>query len=280
MVAKGNTGVRQLPARFHSIRGHFLGVVEVGVQPNGMIFLQHINQVVCYPHGHDHRGSGSQSYDFHMGNFPEFAKDVFKHIVIYQQAVASGEEYVSDFRALFDIFYTLVNVVHASCCVVLPCQSSAGAVSAVHGALVCDQEENSVGISVGQSRSRRVFILVQRIQHIRFAPVGFRNNRHSLHSYRASGIVGIHQGCIVRGNSQAEVLDYFIDVLFFLFGKVDDFLQLLDRCNPVLHLPLPVVPLGFRYILVSFNVFPIPCHNKFPPIGTFFGKYLFMHTSR
>ena len=66
LVAERDTCISDFAASFGSFRRHFFGVVEMCVEPNRVIFFEHVDQIVGYSHWHYHGGSGSESYDFNM----------------------------------------------------------------------------------------------------------------------------------------------------------------------------------------------------------------------
>ena len=114
---------------------------------------------------------------------------------------------------------------------------------------------------MGEAGSRGVFVLVQRVEHVRIASVVLSDDGDSLHSDGAARIVRIHQGSIVRGDAHAEVLGDFADISLFLLGEVNNFLQVFYRGDSVCYLPMPVVPLFFGNILPQFDVLKIACHK-------------------
>ena len=261
LVAEGDTGVSKSCAGLLGVVGDLLGVVEVGVQPDGVILLQHVAQIFRNTHRAYDGSSGADTDDLHVGDLSQLLDDVFEDVIFHQKSVAAGEQNVSYDGSLSDVLDALIDIFQGTGAVRFASQSSSGAVSAVHGALVGDQEQNSVRISVGEAGSRGVFIFVKRVQHVRIASVVLSDNGNSLHSDRAAGIVRIHQGSIVRGDAHTEVLSDFADVCFFLFGEVNYFLQVFNRGNSVRYLPMPVVPLLFGNVLPQFDVLEIACHK-------------------
>ena len=193
LVSKRNTCVSKLSKSFLCIRSHFLRMVEMRVQPNRMIFLEHIHKVIRNSLRHNYRSSRAETDNLYVLNLSEFADDVLKSFILNKQSITAGEKYVSNLRSVSDVFDTSVDIFLGSCTVCLARKSSSCAVTAVHGALVRDKEENSIRISVRKARCRRVCILVERIRVIGFRSMHFQKSRNSLHSYRVSLVIRIHE---------------------------------------------------------------------------------------
>ena len=85
-------------------------MVEVGVQPDRMILLQHVAEIVCDSLRHNYRSSGADSYDFYVRNLSQFADDVFKSVVLYQESVSAGEQNVSYLRSSSYVIDTCVDI--------------------------------------------------------------------------------------------------------------------------------------------------------------------------
>ena len=254
LVAKRYARIRQLAAGFLGLQRDLLGVVEVRVEPNWMILLQHVDQVVRDPLRHDHRHPGANADDLDMWDFPKLLDDVFQRLVRHQQRVAARKEHVPDHRCVADVFNGLVDVVHRRLLVLRPREAPARTVTAIHGAHVRDQEQHPVRITVGQPRRWRVRVLVERVVHVRSTLMGFVDRRHCLHAYRTTWVILIHQGSVVWGDPHSEDLQGLFDPVLLLLGQVDDLLQVLQRRDPVADLPVPVVPLLLSDVFPKLNL--------------------------
>ena len=168
-------------------------MVKVRIQPDWMVFLQHVDQILRDPLRHDHRYSGTNADDLHVRNFPELLNDVFQRLVRHQQRVAAREQHVANHRRVSDVFNGLVDVVHRRLLVLRPRETAAGTVATVHGAHVRDQEQHTVRIAVGQPRRRRIRVLMKRVIHVRGTLMGLVNRRYCLHPHRTPRIILIHQ---------------------------------------------------------------------------------------
>ena len=71
------------------VRSHFLRMVEVSVQPDRVILLQHVYQLIGNSHRHNYRSSGAESYDFNVRYLSQFADDVFKRVILNTEAVSA-----------------------------------------------------------------------------------------------------------------------------------------------------------------------------------------------
>ena len=67
----------------------FIGVIEVNIDPNRMVFAKHSAQLRSNPLRKNNRCSGTQPDDFHMIDFAQFGEDVFQTIITHQQCVAT-----------------------------------------------------------------------------------------------------------------------------------------------------------------------------------------------
>src|SRR5665648_778359 len=153
-----------------------------------------------------------------MWNFSKLCKNIFKNFIADTKTISSGKQYISHLWCIPDIFNALVNVFSASGAIIFAGKSSSRAMSAIHGALVCNQKKYSVRISVRQPGSWRVFILMKRVKHICFTSVSFRKGWYSLHSYRAPWIIRIHKGRVVGSDSNSETIHNFFYIFLFLIG--------------------------------------------------------------
>ena len=166
LVAQRNTGVSQSGTSGSRFFSHLVGVVEVGIYPDGMVFLQHIYQIVGDTLRANHGGTGSQTDNFNMRDGAQTLDDGFQHAVTHHQGIAAGEQHVAHLRGAGDIIDGFLDSFGGRFAVVLAGESTTGAVAAVHGAHVGNQEQHSVGVTVGEARNGRVLILVQRVEQV------------------------------------------------------------------------------------------------------------------
>ena len=242
LVAQGDTGVSQHGAGLGGFGGELLGGVEVGVQPDGVILLQHGAQLGSDTLGAHNGGAGAQTDDLHMGDGAQALDDVLQILIGDHQAVTAGQQDIADLGMSGHIVDALVDLLHGHFAVVLTGKAATGAVTAVHGTLVGDQQQHAVGIAVGQAGGGRVGILVQGIGVL---IVGVLQLLRAGNGHLADGIEGIvqvDQGQVVGGNSHAQLAQRLADTLLLIGSQVHVLLQILNRLSAVGDLPMPVIP--------------------------------------
>ena len=248
LVAQRDTGVGQHGAGLGGLGGDLVGVVEVGVQPDGVILLQHVAQLGSDALRQHHGGTGADADDLHVGDLTQLGDDVLQALVAHQQGVAAGQQHVADLGRIADVLDGLVDLIHGQAGVVLAGEAAAGAVTAVHGALVSDQQQAAVGIAVGQTGSGGVLILVQGIQQVGVGLVQLLGGGDGLQTDGIMGITGLDQGQVVGGDGHAQGAQAGLDAFLFLGSQLDVLLQIFQSLDTVLDLPVPVIPLLIGHV--------------------------------
>ena len=242
LVAQGDTGVSQHSAGLGSLGSELLGGVEVGIQPHGVILLQHVAQLGSDTLGAHHGGAGAQTDDLHVRNGAHALDDVLQSLVVDHQGVTARQQHVTNLGMSGHIVDALVDLRHGHFAVVLTGEAATGAVTAVHGALVGDQQQHAVGIAVSQAGGGRIGVLVQRIGIL---IIGILQLLGAGDSHLADGIkriVQIDQGQIVGGDGHAQLAQSLGNAGFLVGGQGHILLQILNRLSAVSDLPMPVVP--------------------------------------
>jgi len=242
LVAQGDTGVSQHSAGLGSLGSELLGGIEVGVQPHGMILLQHGAQLGRDTLGAHNGGAGAQTDDLHMGDGAHALDDVLQDLIGDHQGVTAGQQDIADLGMSGHVVDALVDLLHGHFAVVLTGKAAAGAVTAVHGALVGDQQQHAVRITVGQAGGGGVGILVQGIGILVIGILQLLSAGDSHLADGIEGIVQIDQGQVVGGNSHAQLAQGLADALFLIGSQGHVLLQILNRLSAVGDLPMPVVP--------------------------------------
>ena len=248
LVAQRDTGVGQHGAGLGGLGGDLVGVVEVGVQPDGVILLQHVAQLGGDALRQHHGSAGADADDLHVGDLTQLGDDVLQALVAHQQGVAAGQQHVADLGSVADVLDGLIHLIHGQAGVVLAGEAAAGAVTAVHGALVSDQQQAAVGIAVGQTGSGGVLILVQGIQQVGVGLVQLLGGGDGLQTDGIMGITGLDQGQVVGGDGHAQGAQAGLDAFLFLGSQLDVLLQIFQSLDTVLDLPVPVIPLLIGHV--------------------------------
>lgn len=89
LVAEGNACVCKHLTCALALFGDFIGMVEMRVQPNGMVLFEHCAKLRGDPLRHDNRGSAAETDDFDMGHLAQLADDVFKLFVALHECIAA-----------------------------------------------------------------------------------------------------------------------------------------------------------------------------------------------
>lgn len=125
-----------------------------------------------------------------------------------------------------------------------------GAVTAVGGASVGDQKENSIRVAVHQTRDRHVRVFPTRIRHLRGIGVGFFDAGNDLPPNGTVRIGGVNEVKIVRRDRSGQfgAREENSGALFVAEGEV--LFDLLEFGDPVLELPLGGIPVAGRDVFV------------------------------
>ena len=140
------------------------------------------------------------------------------------------------------IIDALVDLGHRHLAVILTGKTAAGAVTAVHGALVGDQQQHPVRIAMGQAGGGGVGILVQGIGILIVGILQLLSPGDGHLADGIKGIVQVDQGQVVGGHGHAQLAQGLADTLLLVGGQVHVLLQILNRLGAVGNLPMPVIP--------------------------------------
>ena len=136
----------------------------------------------------------------------ESLDDRFEHCIIDHKSVTTRKEDIANLRSACYIVDSCLYAFRWRLAVVLTGESAACAVAAVHRAHVGDEEQNSVGVTVGKSRNWRILVLVKRVEQIGCRLVKFSGGRYSLLADRVVRVVGVNEAQVVRSDSHTEGL--------------------------------------------------------------------------
>ena len=243
LVAQGDTGISQHLAGTLRFCRHLVGVVEVGVDPDGVILLQHGAEFRSDALRADHGSAGAQADNLHMRYLAQTRDDVFQAFVAHHQGIAAGEQHVAHAFCLLDILQGLLDAVGRAFVVGLAGKAAARTVAAVHRAHVGDEEQHAVGIAVCQAWCGRVLILVQRVEQVGTRLMCLQSRRYALTADGVVRVVGVDQTQIIGSDGHAERLERLFHAFLLLSRQADVFLQFVEGFYSVSYLPFPVVPL-------------------------------------
>ena len=96
LVADGQARPGQLVDGPAHLRGDLVGVVEVEVDPERVVLLEHLAQLVVDPLGQEDRHPRADPDDLDVGDLAEPAQDRLEQLGGQGQAVAAADQHVAD----------------------------------------------------------------------------------------------------------------------------------------------------------------------------------------
>lgn len=257
LVAEGNACVCKHLTCALALFGDFIGMVEMRVQPNGMVLFEHCAKLRGDPLRHDNRGSAAETDDFNMGHLAQLADDVFKLFVALHECVAAGKKNIANFGMIADIVETFLDLAIGNGGIMLPRKPAAGAVTAVHGALVGDKEQNPVRITMSQTGHGGIRVLMKGVKLVLGSLIKLCRGRNALTTNGIIGIVRVDEGEIIGSDRHAERAEAFRNALFLLGSQGDVFFEIFKSFDAICNLPMPIVPklignIGEQTVLPAF----------------------------
>ncbi len=172
------------------------------------------------------------------------AEEEFKFIVAQEQWVAAAEEDVADRGRAADVINLFgefgMKIVAAG----VADEARAGAIPAVAGATVGDEEEHAVGVAMDETGDGRMGIFTAGVGHFPGGGIGFFDAGDDLPADGAIFVRRVNEVEEVGGDGQREFGVGQERAGAFLGGeRGHEALELLDRGDAVLELPAPVIPI-------------------------------------
>ena len=257
LVAEGNACVCKHLTCALALFGDFVGMVEMRVQPNGMVLFEHGAKLRGDPLRHDNRGSAAETDDFNMRHLAQLADDVFKLFIALHECVAAGKKNIANFGMIADIVETFLDLAIGNGGIMLPRKPAAGAVTAVHGALVGDKEQDPVRITMSQTGHGGIRVLMKGVKLVLGSLIKLCRGRNALTTNGIIGIVRVDEGEIIGSDRHAERAEAFRNTLFLLGSQGDVFFEIFKSFDAVCNLPMPIVPklignIGEQTVLPAF----------------------------
>ena len=243
LVAEGDAGVSQFGNSGLSLGGHLVGMVEMSVEPDGVILLEHVAEVVGDALGANDGSAAADADNLYVRDGAEAGDDVLKFLVADHKSVATAEEDVAHLGGFLDVLETLFDTVLGRLVIFLSSKTTACAVTAVHGAHVGDEEKHTVGIAVGETGSGRILVLVQGVVEVGGSNVALSTLRDALATNGIVRVVGINEAEIIRGDGHAEFGKCLFDAIGLLGREGEVFAEFFVGLDAVLDLPFPIIPL-------------------------------------
>jgi hypothetical protein len=103
LVAQRDPGAGHAVAGLGQFLADLIRMVDVDVDPQRMVLLQHVAQFLCDAHGQEDRHARADPHDLDVRNFAQAAQDLFQDLGGQHQRVAAGEQHVAHLGSAFEI---------------------------------------------------------------------------------------------------------------------------------------------------------------------------------
>ena len=211
LVAHRHTGLQKPVDGLSGVGGEFVGVVEVGVDPEGMIATEEVAQGVVDAVRQLHRHPRAEPDDLNVRNRTQAAQQPVQVFFIKGERVAAGQEHVADLGVGSEVVEGVLEFAFFHEERRVADHAFAKAVAAVDGALRRHTKRHAVAVVVDQVFDGRVRLFLQRIGHADDVGRHLAHPRDDLPPDRAVGVVRVHQRGIVWGDIPPK----------YIFGRLD-----------------------------------------------------------
>ncbi len=186
--------------------GQFPGMIDVDAHPERMVFGQHAAQLRGDALGEENGDAGADPEELNVLDVAQAAEEGLEFVVGKEQGIAAGKEHVPDFGVGFEIAesglpfgveFLLAHPAH---------DPAAGAVAAIGGAAVGDEEKDAVGITVDEAGDGHVAVFAARVGHFFRIVPGLLNPGHDLTADRAIRVGGVDQVEVMGGNGEGQFI--------------------------------------------------------------------------
>ena len=161
LVAQRHAGPRQAITGRRQLGRDLLGMVDVDVEPEGMVLFDHLAEFGRHAHGQKDGHARADADDLHVGDGPQAAENHVHQLGSQHHRVAAGEQHVANLGRALDIVDLGVEISPAEGLGRVADDAAAGAVAAVAGALGGHQHEHAIRIAMHQAGHGRVLVLGQ-----------------------------------------------------------------------------------------------------------------------
>ncbi len=184
-----------------------------------------------------------------MGDGADALQQIGQALVAQGERIAAGDEHVAHGRGAGDVVDADVELGAGGGRGRVGDLAFAGAVAAVHRAVVADVKKHAIRVAVRDAGHGHVGFFGQGIFELKGIGGEFAGLRHGLQAHGAGRVVGLHEGRVVRGDGDAEQGAALCEGVAFLGSERDDLLEGFQGADAVLLLPVPAVPLLGRGVL-------------------------------
>lgn len=242
LVAEGDAVIGQHGQSVAHFGREFARMIGVDAHPEGVMLLQDRAELRRDPLRKEDRDARADPDELYVRDRPQAAEQRVEFIVGEEQRVAPREKDVTHFRVVLKIGDRLVEIGVEFLLAGPAHHAGAGAVAAVGGAAVGDQKQDSVGVAVDKTRHRHVAVLAAGIGHLGRRDRSLADMGNDLAADRTVGILPLDQVEVVGSDGQRELVAGEDDAGTLLGCQLQVLLQSLKGRDPVLELPLPIIP--------------------------------------
>ncbi len=148
LIPQRNTSVGQHSQRALCLWRHLGWMVKMGVNPDRMIFAQHIYQFFGYALRHDYRNTRANPDHFDMINCANAPDNYLQESVGKCQRVSARNQDIPDLLMFLDIFDRLIKLCLLDGLIMLAGKTPSGAMAAIHRADIGHQEQHPIRVAV------------------------------------------------------------------------------------------------------------------------------------
>ena len=206
LVADRQPRLRQLVDRAGHLRGDLVGMVEVEVDPQRVVLLEHLAELVVDPLRQEDRHARADPDDLDVGDLAQAAQDRFEQLRGERQAVAAGDQHVTDLRRPAQVLELRLVVLAVEVLGRVADDARPRAVPAVRGALGGDEHQHPVRVAVDEPGHRRVAVLGERVLHHRGEGLVLAAGRDDLAADRVVRVLRVDQADEVGRDVDAELV--------------------------------------------------------------------------
>ncbi len=198
LVADRQAGPRQLVDRARDLGRDLVGVVEVQVDPERVVLLEHLAQLVVDALRQEDRDAAADADDLDVRDLAQAAQDLLEQLRRKGQAVAAGDQDVADLRRPAQVLELRLVVAAVEVLGRVADDARPRAVPAVRRALRRDEHQDPVRVAVDEPGHRGVAVLGERVLHHRGEGVVLGRDRDDLAADGVVGVVGVDEADEVR----------------------------------------------------------------------------------
>src|SRR4051812_1939718 len=136
-------------------------MVEVNIHPKWMKLPQHIDKVSSNALWQKDRHPAPDTDNLQMRDSTQPAQEIFQNSLWDGQWVATGKKHITNLGILRNVLNLAIKVAPAKLYRRIAHNSAARAIATIAGTLRCHQHQHAVGITMDESRHRRMGFLIQ-----------------------------------------------------------------------------------------------------------------------